>query len=45
MLTFKSDENLEHEWALLIKSALAQGVTPEEIRIFLYQKKQDKRKI
>ncbi|WP_416149070.1 DNA-binding anti-repressor SinI [Salipaludibacillus sp. HK11] len=38
MLTFKSEENSEQEWALLIKSALEQGVTPEEIRIFLYEK-------
>lgn len=39
MLKFKSEESLDQEWIKLIKSALEEGVTPEEIRIFLYERK------
>jgi len=35
MFTYKYGESLDQEWITLIKSALEQGLTPEEIRIFL----------
>lgn len=41
MLKFKSEESLDQEWIILIKSALEEGVTPEEIRIFLSERKRE----
>ncbi|WP_280768770.1 anti-repressor SinI family protein [Salipaludibacillus daqingensis] len=39
MLPSKREERLDQEWVSLIKSALEQGMTPEEIRYFLHESK------
>ncbi|WP_110607631.1 anti-repressor SinI family protein [Salipaludibacillus keqinensis] len=39
MLTLKKEERLDQEWISLIKTALEQGMTPEEIRSFLDERK------